>query len=373
MAARVNRGVSADQRKTRIPLVALWIVFGILFALGFYYAFGWALEDESSEYVRGMEIKHAPPPPVLDKADYDRRMYILANYPDIATSTYATTSPKVASSTRAWPVRSAPYPKVGAILPFYRVIAYYGNFLSRGMGVLGEYDPPEMLEKLRAEVKKWEAADPMTPVKPALHYILVTAQASAGRDGMYRARMSDSQIDKALELAKEVDGIIFLDFQVGFSTVQQELPQYEEYLKLPNVHVGVDPEFSMKGKHPPGKEIGTFDATDINWVANYLAGLVKANDLPPKILMVHRFTHDMVTNVDQITPLPEVQIVMDMDGWGDKAKKAGTYNNVVAAEPVQFMGFKLFYKNDLFAPSTGLYTPEELMKLTPRPIYIQYQ
>jgi hypothetical protein len=45
----------------------------------------------------------------------------------------------------------------------------------------------------------------------------------------------------------------------------------------------------------------------------------------------------------------------------------------VAAEPVQFMGFKLFYKNDLFAPSTGMYTPEELMKFNPRPIYIQYQ
>jgi hypothetical protein len=46
---------------------------------------------------------------------------------------------------------------------------------------------------------------------------------------------------------------------------------------------------------------------------------------------------------------------------------------VVAAEPVQFTGFKLFYKNDILPPSTGMYTPAELMKLTPRPIYIQYQ
>ena len=29
----------------------------------------------------------------------------------------------------------------------------------------------------------------------------------------------------------------------------------------------------------------------------------------------------MVTNYKEIKPLPEVQIVMDMDGWGEKAKK----------------------------------------------------
>jgi hypothetical protein len=62
-----------------------------------------------------------------------------------------------------------------------------------------------------------------------------------------------------------------------------------------------------------------------------------------------------------------------MDGWGDKAKKNGTYTNVVAAEPVQFTGFKLFYKNDLLPPSTGMFTPAEVLELTPKPIYIQYQ
>jgi hypothetical protein len=40
---------------------------------------------------------------------------------------------------------------------------------------------------------------------------------------------------------------------------------------------------------------------------------------------------------------------------------------------VQFTGFKLFYKNDLLPPSTGMFTPAQLLKLTPAPIYIQYQ
>jgi hypothetical protein len=64
---------------------------------------------------------------------------------------------------------------------------------------------------------------------------------------------------------------------------------------------------------------------------------------------------------------------MDMDGWGDQAKKLNTYARVVASEPVQFTGFKLFYKNDLLPPSTGLLTPAQVLKLSPRPIYIQYQ
>ena len=88
---------------------------------------------------------------------------------------------------------------------------------------------------------------------------------------------------------------------------------------------------------------------------------------------MHRFTRNMVTGYQNITPLPEVQIVMDMDGWGDPAKKLNTYRSFIASEPVQFTGFKLFYKNDLKPPSTRLLTPAEFLKLTPRPSFIQFQ
>ncbi len=359
-------------RASRALLFFIGVVFvliSLFSAVALFYSF---VPGHNLRYVRGETMVKKDPPPVLDKVDYDRRMIALANYPSIATST-ATTTPNIASSTKPWPVLRAPYPNAGALLPFYRIVAYYGNFLSKGMGVLGEYPREEMLAKLKAAAAEWQAADPSTPVVPAIHYIVVTAQAAAGKDGMYRARMSDLQIDHALELAQEVHGVVFLDFQVGLSTVQKELPQYEKYIAMPNVHIGIDPEFSMKDGVPPGREIGTFDAADINWVANYMAGIVKANNLPPKILIVHRFTEEMVTGYKRITPLPEVQIVMDMDGWGFAAKKINTYNTVVASEPVQFTGFKLFYKNDILPPSTALMTPKEVLRLIPRPIYIQYQ
>src|SRR5208282_4083937 len=98
----------------------------------------------------------------------------------------------------------------------------------------------------------------------------------------------------------------------------------------PQVELALDPEFSIKNGMVPDSEIGTMDASDINFAANYLANLVTENNLPPKILVVHRFTLDMVTNYQEITPLPQVQIVMDMDGWGSQAKKINTYEQFIA-------------------------------------------
>lgn len=370
------RKTKSSEAQTRVPLILLWIAFAGLFLLGFLYMVQFALGNDSMEYVRGMKIEHKQVQiPTLDKRDYDIRMLKLAGFSigTSSTSTVPELQQMIASSTSGWPAKNLPYPKVGAILPFYRVIAYYGNFYSKGMGVLGQYPEEEMLAKLKVEIERWNAADPETPVMPAIHYIVTTAQQLPQKDGSYSLRMPDSQIDHAIELAKKINGIVFIDFQIGKSTVQKELPLYENYISMPNVHVGVDPEFSMKGTAAPGREIGTLYAEDINWVMDYMAGLVQKHDLPPKILVVHRFTHDMVTHTERIQPPPEVQFVMDMDGWGDKAKKIGTYTHVVAAEPVQFTGFKLFYKNDLLPPSTGIFSPSELLELTPKPIYIQYQ
>jgi hypothetical protein len=241
------------------------------------------------------------------------------------------------------------------------------------MGVLGEYNEGDMLAMLQNEIKKWELADPGTPVLPALHYIAVVAQGTPGVDGKHRARMPSAEIDKVIKMAEKINAIVFLDVQVGFSNVEAEIPLLEKYLKMPQVHLAIDPEFSMKGNFPPGKVVGTFDAKDVNFVSEYLAKIVKENNLTPKILIVHRYTQKMLTNYSSIKTMPEVQMIINMDGWGVEAKKINTYEQFVYKEPVQFTGFKLFYKNDLLTPGTSLMTPEKILKLNPRPIYIQFQ
>jgi hypothetical protein len=308
----------------------------------------------------------------FDTRTYDAKLLANAHYPT-STTTHASSS--TATSTlikHLWPAK-APYPLAGALLPFHRIVAYYGNFYSTKMGILGQNPPAIMIPQLQAEVAKWNAADPSTPAVPAIDYIVVTAQGSAGADGKYRARMPDSQIQKAITLADQVHGIVILDVQVGLSNVQTEIPLLKQYLMLPQVHLALDPEFAMHGGAKPGSVIGSLDASDINYTANYLATLVRENSLPPKVLIVHRFTQNMVTHTASITPLPEVQVVIDMDGWGSPAKKLNTYTQFVQLQPVQFTGFKLFYKNDLKAPSTRLLTDTELLKLSPQPLFIQYQ
>ncbi len=310
-------------------------------------------------------IRYVPPKPKLNRADYDARLLVLANNPPVATTTASTTK-------FLWPAKTV-YPNSGALLPFNRIVAYYGNFYSTQMGVLGQYPASVMLGKLANEVAEWEEVDPTTPVVPAIDYIAVTAQAGPGPSGKYRFRMPDKEIDHALELATEVKGIVILDIQVGLSDLKTEIPQFEKYLKMPQVHLAVDPEFSMKTGDAPGTVIGVFDASDVNYAADYLSELVNRYDLPPKILIIHRFTKDMVTHYRHIAPLPQVQIVMDMDGWGSPQKKRATYEKVVYEEPVQFAGLKLFYKNDLLPPSPSMLTKKEALELKPRPIFIQYQ
>ena len=272
-----------------------------------------------------------------------------------------------------WPVKNTPYPLPGAILPFKRVVAFYGNLYAKKMGILGEIPPNEMLAKLKGEVKNWERADPQTPVMPALHYIAVVASGDPGKDGKYRHRMPLRQIDTVLKLAKKIHGIVFVDVQVALSNIHAELPLLEPYLAMPTVHFGMDPEFSMKDGTHPGKKIGTYDAADVNYVSDYLAKLVRKYHLPPKILVVHRFTAKMLTNYKNIKLRPEVQVVMDMDGWGEPELKQGTWRYFIHNEPVQFTGFKLFYKNDIKKAPHHMLTPQEVLKEKPNPIYIQYQ
>lgn len=270
-----------------------------------------------------------------------------------------------------WPV-PLPAPLPGSILPAQRIVAFYGNPLSRRMGILGELPAPQMLAQLDREVAAWQQADSLTPVKPALHLIAMVAQADAGRDGRYRNKMRDTLIERVHGWAKQRNALLFLDLQVGLSTLAKEVPRFENFLAQPDVHLGIDPEFAMPGTAVPGSRIGTLDADDINGVIDYLAALVTQHNLPPKVLVIHRFTQRMVTGYDRITRDPRVQVVMHMDGFGSPASKRVTYDAFVYREPVQFGGFKIFYKNDQRGRSR-LMTPAELLLLTPAPLYIQYQ
>jgi hypothetical protein len=273
---------------------------------------------------------------------------------------------------KGWPVKY-PAPLPGSVIPAKRIVAYYGNPLSKRMGALGEFEKDEMLKRLKHEAQRWEAADPAHPVQPALHLIAVVAQGEPGKAGLYRMVMPDEIINRVYGWAKESHAIMFIDIQTGHDNIRNLLPRFEWLLKNPDVHLGIDPEFNLiKSGKKPGSKIGTYDAADINFCSNYLKGIVKKYNLPPKVFIVHRFTRNGVTNYKNIVLRPEVQIVMNMDGWGAPWLKRDSYKDYVVSEPVEMTGFKLFYHNDT-KKGDALLTPQEVLKLNPKPIYIQYQ
>ena len=259
-------------------------------------------------------------------------------------------------------------PLRGSVFPGCRVVSYYGNPFSKRMGILGEINPDSMLARLERQADAYASADSATPVIPALELIVTVAQGNAGRDGMYRARMPDSVIDKVASWAERRGYLLILDVQVGRSSVRSEIAPLIKYLMRPTVHLALDPEFAVQGTKVPGRVIGTLDAAQINVAADTLAALVTEYQLPPKMLIVHRFTRPMLTNHERIHLDPRVQMVIDMDGFGAPTLKRSSYLHYIFDHPVQFAGFKVFYKND-----KPMLTPEQVVKLKPIPVFVMYQ
>jgi hypothetical protein len=277
--------------------------------------------------------------------------------------------PKVHTDSNATPWSHHEIPVMpGALFPANRVVAFYGNPRSTRMGILGELPPEQMLAKLDGIAKEWARADTARGVRPALHLIVTVAQGRPGSDGKYRLRHPDALIAEVSRWAEARGWLLFLDVQVGQSSVAAELPHLIPWLKKPWVHLALDPEFSMTTGRVPGSKIGTLDARQINEAIEVLAKLVDQEHLPPKALVVHRFTENMLTNYREIRTDPRVQVVIDMDGFGAPSLKKRIYDLVVAHRPVQFTGIKLFFKND-----HPMMSMAEILRLAPIPLYIQYQ
>ena len=267
-----------------------------------------------------------------------------------------------------WPV-AAPPPLPGSLLPEHRIVAFYGNPLSKRMGILGELDPDTMLDRLEKTATQWAEADSGQKVLPALHLIATVAQGYPGPARKYRLQMPDSTIERVANWAESRGWILLLDIQPGLSSVEAELPVLVPFLKRPYVHLALDPEFAMKDGHLPGRDwMGNMEAGEVNHAIEVLAKIVEEHQLPPKVLVVHRFTRNMLKNASQIKLDPRVQVVIDMDGYGTPGSKMGAYRWFVVRHPVQYTGFKLFFKND-----KPMMKPSEVLELYPKPLYIQYQ
>jgi hypothetical protein len=76
----------------------------------------------------------------------------------------------------------------------------------------------------------------------------------------------------------------------------------------------------------------------------------------------------MIFNKGAIVVPPNIDFVLDMDGFGGMDAKIGNYGHFVRDELVEYGGIKLFYQQD-----DPLMTPDQIVVLEPTPLVVIYQ
>lgn len=249
-----------------------------------------------------------------------------------------------------------------------RVVAFYGTPKSENMGFLGEYSPDEMMDRLKKQTEAYSKADPERPAIPAIELIATVAQRTPGSDGLYITKPDTEVIDQYAKLAENNGALLILDIQLGQAPVMREVREVESYLKLPHVHLAIDTEYSVEEGEIPGEDLGHVDGTEIQEAVEYVDKLVEKNNLPDKMVLVHQFGNGIVTNKEKIKPTEHVEVPLNYDGFGESTVKMSAYGKLVRDEPIQYGGFKLFYKKD-----EPLLLPEDVLKLDPAPAIVNYQ
>jgi hypothetical protein len=263
--------------------------------------------------------------------------------------------------------KRAQLPRGGrTILPDYRVVAHYGAPQDDELGILGIGSPRRAARRLERQARPY--AQPRRPVLPAFELIAAIVTREAGDGGDHSMRQDASTIRRYLRVARRHRMLLLLDIQPGYAPFLQEAQALERWLKEPDVGLALDPEWSMEPPLLPAQEIGSTDAATVNEVSRYLSELVRRHDLPQKLLVVHRFTGDMIEQEDQLERDPGVALVVNVDGFGDQPNKISKYNEFTRGKRDRHHGFKLFYKEDV-----NLMKPREVLRLRPQPDLVVYE
>ena len=277
------------------------------------------------------------------------------------------TSSTAATTTHERPPAPPHLPRGGrTILPRFRVVAFDGAPQDPGLGALGIGPPQRAAAHLLAQAARY--ARPGRPVLPAMELIATVVQADPGPDGLYRMRESSAVINRYLQAARRARALLVLDIQPGRASFLSELRAYRRWLRLPDVGLALDPEWSVRAPDRPGQVVGSTDATVVNRVAAALSHIVRAGNLPQKLLIVHRFTTAMVAHANRLRTYPGVATVLNTDGYGTQADKAAKYEQLARRTPGIANGFKLFYHED-----TDLMTPRQVLRLQPSPEVVVYE
>jgi hypothetical protein len=249
------------------------------------------------------------------------------------------------------------------------VVAYYGSPNSDVMGILGAYPIEKLGPMLESLAKEYDALNGDRGVVPAFYLIYGTVW-PGGAIGY----LSDDVVKKYVEYALERRWLVYLDHQLGRYGVGESVDKLLRWLRYPNVQLAIDPEWHTD---KPMREIGSITWEELNDAQRRIADYMSEQGMPGwRQLVVHQFKTHMIQGWPKVkADMDPVVLVHCADGFGAPEVKRQTYawNASVTTMPIK--SFKLFYKShfELAGFDHPLMSPEEVMRLKPRPQLIMYQ
>lgn len=154
-----------------------------------------------------------------------------------------------------------------------------------------------------------------------------------------------------------------------------------KFLKYPNVHIALDPEFKIPThrRYPPGKYIGHIFGNDVNKVQEAMQNFLIENKIEGKrMLLVHMFHKRMLRKKEDVKNYDLINLTYNVDGHGRAHTKIRIYNSLYDEEANKIAqgGFKIFFKND----KKPLMNPKQILGMEPvkgsiiwtKPNYINY-
>ena len=242
---------------------------------------------------------------------------------------------------------------------------YYGAAGTSLLGVLGDAPPSVEWRTLASVASRYDRPEVVTV--PTFELITWVEQGTPGPDGSYSVRVPDSTIAKYYAVAHAHHGMLVLDVQPGRHDFLPLVKTLSRWMAKPDVGLALDPEWSLQPGEVPDRQIGYTDAASVNRVSSWLSGLVAAQHLPQKLLLVHNFTGYMLHDEPHLHFYDNLALTENGDGFGRRANKLYDYH-LLAADPRLWLGLKVFYKQDI-----EQFSPGELLAMPDPPNVIDYQ
>ena len=157
------------------------------------------------------------------------------------------------------------------VLANNRILAFYGKPGSKRMGILGEYSKEDLARILEGYAKLYDDQNGCEGVVPAFYLIYGTCW-PGGEIGY----LKDSVVQDYIEFAQARGWLVFVDHQIGKYPVADAMKRLLPWLKYPNVHIALDPEWRTES---PMKVIGAVSADEINSAEQAMSDYMEAEGI----------------------------------------------------------------------------------------------